>query len=255
LQLCNFVPYEIILQYLYGVISQKPLYLILNKNSPVMNAKILLGSLAVTSLLFISCKKELEPQESTANSELVRLGLAKDTTKPAAPVVQNPATNPNTVLSDTKGINPAHGQPGHRCDIAVGAPLNSAPTQQVQATQGQTVQVNPTQQKMVTTTTAAPVKVAKGMNPPHGQPGHRCDIAVGAPLNSPKATTTTTASNTAQSGTVNQNFTVTPPASNPVPALLSTEGNETTVADGMNPPHGKPGHRCDIAVGAPLPKS
>src|SRR6218665_1308736 len=25
------------------------------------------------------------------------------------------------------GLNPAHGQPGHRCDIAVGAPLSSAP--------------------------------------------------------------------------------------------------------------------------------
>ncbi|WP_278019777.1 hypothetical protein [Flavobacterium ginsengisoli] len=77
-----------------------------------MKAKILLSSIAVTSLLFVSCKKELEPQESTATSELVRLGLAKDTTKPAAPVAQTPATNPNTVLSDTKGINPAHGQPG-----------------------------------------------------------------------------------------------------------------------------------------------
>ncbi|WP_433765156.1 hypothetical protein [Flavobacterium ginsenosidimutans] len=218
-----------------------------------MNAKILLSSLAVTSLLFISCKKELEPQETTATSELVRLGLAKDTTK-AAPVVQNPAANPNTVLSDTKGINPAHGQPGHRCDIAVGAPLNSAPPQQGQVTAqaGQTVKVS--QPQVVTTTTTTPVKVAKGMNPPHGQPGHRCDIPVGAPLNSPKATATTTASNTAQSGTVTQNFTVTPPASNPVPALLSTENNEVKVADGMNPPHGKPGHRCDIAVGAPLPK-
>jgi hypothetical protein len=26
-------------------------------------------------------------------------------------------------------MNPSHGQPGHRCDIAVGAPLNSKPTQ------------------------------------------------------------------------------------------------------------------------------
>jgi hypothetical protein len=26
-----------------------------------------------------------------------------------------------------------------------------------------------------------------GMNPQHGQAGHRCDIAVGAPLNSPVA--------------------------------------------------------------------
>lgn len=225
-----------------------------------MNTKILISSLVISSIVLVSCKKELEPQETTATSELVRLGLAKDTTKAAAPAVQTQTqtqtANANTVLSDNKGLNPAHGQPGHRCDIAVGAPLNSAPPQgQVVATPGQTVQVNPNQKQVVTTTTAAPVKVAKGMNPPHGQPGHRCDIPVGAPLNSPVAKTTATTTNTAQSGTVNQNFTVEQPASNPVPALLSTEGTEAKVADGMNPPHGKPGHRCDIAVGAPLPKS
>lgn len=222
-----------------------------------MNPKIFISSLAITSLLFVSCKKELEPQENTSTSELVRLGLAKDTTKTPSVVQQTQASpsNPNTVLSDTKGLNPAHGQPGHRCDIAVGAPLNSAPTQQVQTTQaqtGQTVQVNPNQKNIVTTTTT-PVKTAKGMNPPHGQPGHRCDIPVGAPLNSPAAKTTTTS--TAQSGTSTQNFTVSPPpAGNPVPALLSTEAGQT-VAEGMNPPHGQPGHRCDVAVGAPLPKS
>ncbi|MFH7003626.1 hypothetical protein [Flavobacterium bizetiae] len=215
-----------------------------------MNSKILITSILFTSLVLTSCKKELEPQENTPTSELVKLGLAKDTTKTPS-VVQNPATNPNTVMGDTKGINPAHGQPGHRCDIAVGAPLNSAPAQQGQtATQtSQPVQVNAGQQQVVTTT-ATPVKVAKGMNPAHGQPGHRCDIPVGSPLNSPVAKPAT---NTAQSGTTSQNFTVTPPpANNAVPALLSTE---EAVADGMNPAHGKPGHRCDIAVGAPLPKS
>lgn len=215
-----------------------------------MNSKILITSIFVTSLVLTSCKKELEPQENTPTSELVKLGLAKDTTKTPS-VVQNPATNPNTVMGDTKGINPAHGQPGHRCDIAVGAPLNSAPAQQGQtATQtSQPVQVNAGQQQVVTTT-ATPVKVAKGMNPAHGQPGHRCDIPVGSPLNSPVAKPAT---NTAQSGTTSQNFTVTPPpANNAVPALLSTE---EAVVDGMNPAHGKPGHRCDIAVGAPLPKS
>jgi hypothetical protein len=224
-----------------------------------MNSKIFISSLVISSLVFISCKKELEPQESTSTSELVRLGLAKDTTKTSSVVQQTQASpsNPNTVLSETKGLNPAHGQPGHRCDIAVGAPLNSAPApQQVQATTtqtGQTVQVNPNQKNVVTTTTS-PVKTAKGMNPSHGQPGHRCDIPVGAPLNSPVAKTTATAS-TPQSGTVTENFTVTPPpASNPVPALLSTETNKT-VADGINPAHGQPGHRCDVAVGAPLPKS
>jgi len=227
-----------------------------------MNPKIYITSIAITSLLFVSCKKELEPQNNTATSELVRLGLAKDTSKTAAPVVQ-PQTNPNTVLGESKGLNPAHGQPGHRCDIAVGAPLNSAPTQgQTTTTQSaQTVQVNPNQQKNVvttTTTTAAPVKVAKGMNPSHGQPGHRCDIPVGSPLNTPVAKPVA-ATPAAQGGTVEKSFTVTPPANNPaVPALLSTEtanAKPVATAEGTNPVHGQPGHRCDIAVGAPLPKS
>ena len=222
-----------------------------------MNAKIYITSIAITSLLFISCKKELEPQESTPASELIKLGLVKDTTKVNS-VVQNPPANPNTVLSANEGINPAHGQPGHRCDIAVGAPLNSAPAkgQTTTAQPVQTVQVNPNQQKVVTTTTAAPVKVAKGMNPSHGQPGHRCDIPVGSPLNSPVTKPVAAAP---QGGPVEKTFTVSPPANNPaVPALLSTESTKAktvTTAEGMNPIHGQPGHRCDIAVGAPLPKS
>ena len=28
----------------------------------------------------------------------------------------------------------------------------------------------------------APAQVAEGMNPAHGQPGHRCDVSVGQPL-------------------------------------------------------------------------
>ncbi|OOV19721.1 hypothetical protein [Flavobacterium sp. LM4] len=227
-----------------------------------MNSKIYISSIIIASLAFISCKKELEVQENTSTSELIRLGLAKDTSKTAAPVAQAPATNPNTVLGETKGLNPAHGQPGHRCDIAVGAPLNSAPTQQGQTVttqSAQTVQVNPGQPKVVTTTAVAqPVKVAKGMNPSHGQPGHRCDIPVGAPLNSPvtKPATTTTTAAAPQSGTVEKSFTVTPPANNAVPALLSTEtAKPVATKEGTNPVHGQPGHRCDIAVGAPLPKS
>jgi len=229
-----------------------------------MNPKIIISSLAIASLLFVSCKKELEPQASTPESELVALGLAKDTTSKVNTVVQNPATNPNTVLSENAGINPAHGKPGHRCDIAVGAPLNSAATQgqATTAQPNQTVQVNPNQQNVVTTTTTttSPVKVAKGKNPAHGQPGHRCDIPVGSPLNSPVAkTTAATTTSAPKSGTTEQTFTVTPPANNPaVPALLSTESANNkvvTTAEGMNPAHGQPGHRCDISVGAPLPKS
>jgi hypothetical protein len=77
-------------------------------------------------------------------------------------------------------LNPAHGEPGHRCDIAVGAPLDGAPATPAQ-TQSPLIQ---TQQPAATPATTT---VAQGMNPPHGQPGHRCDIAVGAPLNSAPA--------------------------------------------------------------------
>lgn len=104
---------------------------------------------------------------------------AADTTKPIQ-AIQPQAAAP--APTGTVALNPAHGQPGHRCDIQVGAPLNSTPaptginTNQTQ--QMQTV-VNPTP-----TPVSAPVSSGSGAkNPAHGQPGHRCDIAVGAPLN------------------------------------------------------------------------
>ncbi|HEX6915651.1 MAG TPA: hypothetical protein VF145_10445, partial [Chitinophagaceae bacterium] len=34
------------------------------------------------------------------------------------------------------------------------------------------------------TTTTQKIVTPPGMNPPHGEPGHRCDIEVGKPLNS-----------------------------------------------------------------------
>jgi len=73
---------------------------------------------------------------------------------------------------------------------------------------------------------------APGMNPPHGQPNHRCDIPVGMPLNSP-------------------------PGTRPTPTItsqpnVSAQTAPATTAPGMNPPHGQPNHRCDIPVGAPL---
>jgi hypothetical protein len=87
--------------------------------------------------------------------------------------------------------------------------------------------------------------VAAGMNPAHGQPSHRCDIPVGAPLNSPQAST-------ASKPVVQQQ-------NQPVPTsavtTTSTPVATTPTPEGMNPPHGQTNHRCDIAVGAPLPKS
>lgn len=84
-------------------------------------------------------------------------------------------------------------------------------------------------------------QTAPGMNPPHGQPNHRCDIPVGAPLNSKKAEPTTVKSTDIQTTTTT-----------PI-AVPQNSTSSTTVAAGMNPAHGQPGHRCDILVGAPLP--
>ena len=113
--------------------------------------------------------------------------------------------------NDAGPLNPEHGKPGHRCDIAVGAPLNSAAPKPI-------------------TEVASTEYAASGKNPAHGQPGHRCDIAVGAPLNSAPITST----------------------NSPAVAKTSTSNNSQITGTGLNPAHGQPGHRCDIAVGAPL---
>ncbi|HSN48468.1 MAG TPA: hypothetical protein VLR29_06870 [Flavobacterium sp.] len=149
--------------------------------------KSFLSLLFVTVLLFTSCKKELEPQDSTNPATIVPFTEAANTSPnqsvmPAQPL-QNPnVTTPNAApVSVAKGMNPAHGQPNHRCDIAVGAPLNSP------VVPAKNTAVVPTQNTAVPATLAAPntavtTPTPEGMNPPHGQEKHRCDIAVGAPL-------------------------------------------------------------------------
>ena len=93
-------------------------------------------------LVLTSCKKELEPQSTSI-------------------VAPPPAPQNNSV------------------------PVTPVPTptpQVVQAPPNTNVQAAPQQ-------VAPPQKVAKGMNPPHGQPNHRCDIAVGQPLSLPVSKT------------------------------------------------------------------
>lgn len=129
-----------------------------------------------------------EPEKTTVPAAATNIPQNSMPTAPAQlPVSGQPLVNPlpqqmvnQAIASPAPGMNPAHGQPNHRCDIAVGAPLNSAPTKPAT----QTVQTVTPTQSPVTGTTAKTV-TAPGMNPPHGEPNHRCDIAVGAPLNSP----------------------------------------------------------------------
>lgn len=81
---------------------------------------------------------------------------------------------------------------------------------------------------------------AAGLNPPHGQPGHKCEIAVGAPLSSAPTVGTATPQITT---------TATPSAPVNIPSIPSTGGNGNAK---LNPAHGQPGHDCAVQVGAPL---
>lgn len=95
----------------------------------------------------------------------------------------------------------------------------------------------------------APMATAPGMNPPHGQPGHRCDIPVGQPLNGQPAAAPATQNINVGNNNVVQ---IDPNAVSPGKITIDNNGKQVKTAPGMNPPHGQPGHRCDIPVGQPL---
>lgn len=134
-----------------------------------MKATHFLGYCLAVSLLLVSCKKEQEKQsESLPNSNTE---IATDT------ILQGINT------SETTKLNPPHGQPGHRCDIAVGAPLNtpinpSSLYQEPIIPNTPKTQVQQQQSNPVTTPNTPRPKI----NPPHGQPHHDCKIQVGDPL-------------------------------------------------------------------------
>jgi hypothetical protein len=98
-------------------------------------------------------------------------GQSAATAQPTATSTTLPTTQPTVAA----GLNPPHGQPGHRCDIQVGAPLNSTPGAAA------TSSATPLPPAPVLPS-GPPVSTAKGLNPPHGQLGHDCSIPVGAPL-------------------------------------------------------------------------
>ncbi|UPT69779.1 MAG: hypothetical protein M0D53_11540 [Flavobacterium sp. JAD_PAG50586_2] len=178
-----------------------------------MKSKLTLCSLLALSIAFTSCKNEAEAETESATTS----------TTPQQPLIV-PRVQ------------------------AIPSENYVQPNQQV------TMPQMPTTTQMAPPSPAAPTKA--GMNPPHGQPGHRCDIAVGAPLNSP-ATKATTAAPVPGKATYTTTTIPTPTSTaqpSGTPALLSTDAPAAT-APGMNPPHGQPGHVCGTPVGSPLPKS
>lgn len=167
-----------------------------------MAIKVLPAFLILT-LTLTACQNDA-PQSGAASSETTgtetapaptSTGPATDVTSssPMLPAAsQNGASAPATAdaAKGTGKVNPPHGQPGHRCDIAVGAPLDgAAPASKPGATAAQpapagAIPAAPSTVSPKPAGSAATPTTAPGTNPPHGQPGHRCDIAVGAPLDS-----------------------------------------------------------------------
>jgi hypothetical protein len=85
------------------------------------------------------------------------------------------------------------------------------------------------------------------LNPPHGEPGHSCDIPVGSPLNALADNPVREVRNTSLAPTIENAARMGSPnrrQSSPAPASSGTAR--------LNPPHGQPGHRCEIPVGSPL---
>jgi hypothetical protein len=166
---------------------------------------VLMGT-ALSLLVLTSCKNETSETEATTLETTEQAQPSTITTTP--PVNSKPSGTAATPApqGERPKLNPPHGQPFHRCDIAVGAPLDgsapapnsTAPTaakseprtffktvQSEQPTQAQPQQ--PAMTQATPTPTPTPQQTANTgqkpkLNPAHGQPFHRCDIAVGAPL-------------------------------------------------------------------------
>ncbi|QNJ97428.1 hypothetical protein [Constantimarinum furrinae] len=119
--------------------------------------KIGMGMVLIALPLLQSCKENTDENKTNG-----------DTTQKSTMVKANEVVK-STDTTATGALNPAHGQPGHRCDLPVGAPLTGTPV------------IN-SQQTPVLNSGSTPATGDLKVNPPHGQPGHRCDIKVGDPL-------------------------------------------------------------------------
>ena len=203
----------------------------------------------------------IAPLKSSTTDTTINATSTTETLPQQMPAIPNNTvgtaqTNmPQSVPTGTTaaGMNPEHGKPGHKCEIAVGAPLNSAPVKTAIAPATIT---QPTTISQPAITQPAKTITAKGMNPAHGEPGHRCDISVGAPLNSTPTNSTKPAAvngatNITPMSTATQNSSIIPALQN---TSISIPAKTASAFTGkINPAHGQPGHDCKVAVGQPLP--
>ncbi len=137
-----------------------------------MKASIISPIVILLAASLVACNsgidKNNEDQQYTPAATTVLPSLQSDSLQ--APATSQPAT---------AAVNPPHGAPGHRCDVAVGAPLPAS---------GAATATPPVSNAPINITPSAPLTSpvqSSGtvrLNPPHGQPGHDCAVEVGQPL-------------------------------------------------------------------------
>lgn len=124
---------------------------------------IIFPALIINCLLFISCNSN---KHGDTDPSLPQFGIENNIPIPTTQSDSMSTTiNKIQKIQNDVALNPPHGELGHDCSIAVGAPLNNSGNQMVSPNM-QTTPVSPT---------ARP-------NPAHGLPGHSCEIPVGQPL-------------------------------------------------------------------------
>lgn len=139
-------------------------------------------TIGVLSLFLIGCAEngtDSEKQEATDETETVQEENSSDVTTGTGDVEftvteQDASTQTPVTAAPSGALNPAHGEPGHDCAIPVGAPLDGSGAQPQAVNPGATQTIEPN------LNVTAPV--SGNLNPAHGQPGHDCAVAVGAPL-------------------------------------------------------------------------
>ena len=155
-----------------------------------MKRLILLLFGAATILLSCEATQKKDANATTGSGEVTTANSPSATAPEAQQISGEPIVAAETGTRPT--LNPAHGEPYHRCDIEVGAPLNSAPAsqnavppvaQQAPASGGfNTNPISPSGAPAPSVSSSAAVGPKPALNPAHGEPHHRCDLQVGAPL-------------------------------------------------------------------------
>lgn len=181
-----------------------------------MKKYILISGIAILGLT-VSCTGDKTTSEETTSPESgvestiaptdISSGEQQPLTTGEQPLIDPAASAAAPAKSNVAMMpNPAHGEPMHRCEVSVGAPIpadgsapapsaQSAPPQNIQMQSGGQMTTQPISSAPGSAPAPAPTSImstpaqpstagttAPGMNPPHGEPGHDCAIPVGQPL-------------------------------------------------------------------------